>query len=78
MYTKYNSRPVKINFKFTNLLKAGDYIILSMTPDIYSATTVTCSSIYGICSLIGSTNVTVVKIIANTTSISNGSLLVIV
>ena len=47
MYTKYNSKPVKVTFKFTNGLRSGDYILLSMTSDIYSATNVTCSSIYG-------------------------------
>jgi len=47
MYTKYNSKPVKVTFKFTNGLRSGDYILLSMTSDIYSATNVTCSPIYG-------------------------------
>jgi hypothetical protein len=78
MYIKYNTKPVKITFKFTNLLQVGEYIILSMTSDIYSASSVSCSSIYGVCSLIGSSNVTVIKIIVtNATKISNGSLLVI-
>lgn len=71
-----------MTFKFTNKLSAGDYIILSTTSDVYSpinSTSVTCSSIYGTCAIVGnSTSVTVIKITPDVSSISNNTFFVIV
>lgn len=81
-YYKNNTSPVKMTFTFTNKLSTGDCIILSMTSDVYSpinASSVTCSSIYGTCGLVGSaTNVTVIKITPDVSSIINNTLFVIV
>jgi hypothetical protein len=75
-----NTSPVKMTFTFTNQLASGDYITLSTTSNVYSATAVNCSSLYGTCALgNGSTsNVTVIKITPNITSIINNTLYVIV
>lgn len=77
-YYRNNSNPLKITFTFTNKLIAGDYILLSFTSDSYTGSSVTCSSIYGSCAVFGTpSNVTVVKIFPNTTSIIGSSLFLI-
>lgn len=70
-----------MTFKFTNSLASGDSIQLSATNDVYSpvsSTSVTCSNIYGSCSLVSSSDVTVIKITPNVSSIINNTFFVIV
>ncbi|EFX59934.1 hypothetical protein DAPPUDRAFT_346307 [Daphnia pulex] len=74
-YYRSNTNPVKMTLTFFNQLIATDYIQLTFTSESYTGSNVTCSPIYGICSMFGTpSNVTVVKIIPNTTSIINGTL----
>ena len=71
-----------MTFTFTNKLSTGDCIILSMTSVVYSpvnTSSVTCSSIYGTCALVGNaTDVTVIKITPDVSSIINNTLFVII
>lgn len=77
-YFRSNSNPVKMTLTFSNTLITGDYILFSFTSDSYTASTVTCSSIYGTCLIQGTpTNVTNVKMTPNTTSIISNSLFLI-
>lgn len=79
-YYRNNTSPVKMTFKFTNSLASGDSIQFSTTTDVYSAvssTSVTCSSIYGVCTLVSSSNVTVIKITPDVSSIINNTYFVI-
>lgn len=77
-YYRNNTSPVKITFTFFNTLIAGDSILLSFNSDSYTGSNVTCSSIYGSCSISGTpTNVTVVRIVPNITSIISNNLFLI-
>lgn len=77
-YYRSNPSPVKLTLTFFSSLISTDYILFSFIYDSYTASTVTCSSIYGQCSIQGTpTNVTVVKVLPNTTSIIGNSLFLI-
>lgn len=63
---------------FFNRLTDGDYIMVTFTSFSYTASNVFCSPIYGSCGIFGTpTNVMVVKITPNITSIINNTLFLI-
>jgi hypothetical protein len=77
-YYRSNPNPVKLTLTFFSSLISTDYILFTFMSDSYTSTNVTCSSIYGRCSIQGTpSNVTLVKMLPNTTSIIGNSLFLI-
>lgn len=77
-YYRSNTSPVRLTITFFNSLISTDYILFSFISDSYTASSVTCSPIYGQCSILATpSNVTVVKMLPNITSIIGNSLFLI-
>ena len=77
-YFRNNTNNVNMTLGFYNKLSTGDYIMVTFTSYSYTASTVYCSSMYGSCGIFGNaSNVIVVKIIPNITSIINNTLIII-